>query len=80
MGLILIIGGLFFTVLIAVFFCCVKISNINKKNKQLEYDLYHDPATGHTNWAWLWERIGHTADQQALPYDFIHFDIKDFKA
>lgn len=44
-----------------------------------EYSLYHDSLTGHTNWDWLWLKIGHSTDECFLNYDLVHFDVKDFK-
>lgn len=50
-----------------------------QQNKDIEYALYHDTVTGHTNWAWIWKKIGHDTAETVLNYDFCHFDIKDFK-
>lgn len=50
-----------------------------KLAEQLEYALYHDSITGHTNWNWLWKMMGVNSDKSELPYDFVHFNIKSFK-
>lgn len=47
--------------------------------KRLDYTIYHDMITGHTNWNWLWMKIGADSDERIIPYDFVHFDIKEFK-
>lgn len=46
---------------------------------RLKFAAYHDPITGHYNWTWFWPHIGHDIMDPSLPYNFVHFDIKNFK-
>lgn len=52
---------------------------VKKKCEELEYLIYHDAITGHTNWEWLWKKLNRATDEKAIPYSFVHFDIKSFK-
>lgn len=76
-----IIIGIFIIVILIVLFCLF-IIQLKKKNAiiaDLEYKNTHDCMTGHTNWNAMFESINFKSVDKSLPYDFVHFDIKDFK-
>lgn len=56
-----------------------KYRDILAESERLNFEVYHDMITGHTNWNWLWMKLGRNDDDTSLPYDFVHFDIKAFK-
>lgn len=80
----ILIGFAIAIVVVLIFAVVIFMMIQNKKylvqqNKDFEYALYHDKITGHTNWEWLWKKIGHETDETILNYDFVHFDVKSFK-
>ncbi len=40
---------------------------------------YFERYSGQPNWWWLWDRFLNVDKKTKKPYDFAHFDIKDFK-
>lgn len=74
---LLILLGLALVVMVILFYCYIKENK--KKINELEYALEHDAITGHTNWDWLWKKIGYSTEERILHYNFVHFDIKEFR-
>ena len=65
---------------ICVLFYHIKLIKVHKKlAAEREYRIYHDPVTGHTNWDWMWQQIDFKTTEKSIPYNFVHFDIKQFK-
>ncbi|HPX26357.1 MAG TPA: GGDEF domain-containing phosphodiesterase [Treponemataceae bacterium] len=40
---------------------------------------YYERYSGEQNWWWLWDHFLNIESKASKPYDFAHFDIKDFK-
>ena len=55
------------------------LKNKDSMIDDLDYRLTHDIITGHTNWDGMFSKLDFKTDDKELPYDFVHFDIKDFK-
>lgn len=78
----IIIVGILFLIIILVALIVVLCLMLGKKNRviaDLEYKNTHDTITGHMNWNAMFSAIDLKTVEKSLPYDFVHFDIKDFK-
>lgn len=60
------------------FFC--KPELVTEIEKKLYEDAYHDDLTGHYNWKYIWPVIAGYGLLKIQDFQFVHFDIKDYKA